>query len=79
MSSSEDAIALVHKVNRDQVLQESVAALRPRDWPRFVALAACWGYDIDLESFYHGCLSDKVTHFCPALIRFAGQLHSYKM
>jgi len=79
VSSIEDAVAFLHKVNKDRALQERVGALKPREWASFFALAGELGYEIDLEAFYHGCLSDKVVHFCPALIKFAGQLYSYKM
>ena len=79
VNNTEDAVAFVHKVNRDRAIQEQVSALKPRDWANFFALAAELGYEIDLETLYYGCLSDKVVHFCPALVRFAGQLYSYKM
>lgn len=79
MSSTEHAIAFIHKVNKDRVLQDRVNELEPRDWASFFALAAELGYDLDLEAFHHGCLSDRIVHFCPALVRFAGQLYSYKM
>ena len=79
MSSTEDAVAFVHKLNKDRALQARAGALRPRDWASFFALAAELGYDVDLEAFYYGCLSDKVVHFCPALVRFAGPLYTYKM
>jgi hypothetical protein len=79
MGSTADAIAFVHQVNKDPAIQEAINALRPRHWSGFFALAATLGYDLDLESFYFGCLSEEVVYFCPALVRFAGQLHSYKM
>jgi hypothetical protein len=79
VSSTDDAVAFVHKVNKNRALQARVGALRPRDWASFFTLAAELGYEVDLETFYYGCLSDAVVHFCPALIRFAGQLYSYKM
>ena len=79
VSNTKDAVAFVHQVNKKRALQERVGALKPRDWASFFALAAELGYDVDLETFYYGCLSDKVVHFCPELIKFAGQLYSYKM
>ena len=79
MSSNADAVAFVHKINKDSFLQERVNALKPRDWPSFFAMAAEIGYDLDLEALHHGCLSDEVIHFCPALVRFAGQPFLYKM
>lgn len=79
MSSIEDAVAFVHKVNKDRVLQARVGALRPRDWASFFALAAELGYEVDQETLYCGCLSDRVLYFCPVLSKFAGQLYSYKM
>jgi len=56
-----------------------VAKLQPRAWASFFALAAEWGYDLDLEAFHRGCLSDEIVHFCPAMVSFAGQLLLYKM
>jgi hypothetical protein len=79
MGSTADAIAFVHRANKDRDLQEAIDTLHPRDWSSFFALAADLGYDLDLESFYFGCLSSEVVYFCPSLVRFAGQLHSYKM
>lgn len=79
MGSTADAVAFVHRVNKDPAIQKAVNALRPGDWSNIIALAADLGYDLDLESSYFGCLSEEVVHFCSALVRFAGHLHSYKM
>jgi len=79
MRSKAEAIAFIHRVNKDRDLREAIDALRPRDWASLFELAASYGYDVDLESFYYGCLSDSVGYFCPALVRFAGHLHTYKM
>jgi hypothetical protein len=79
MGSITDAIAFVHRANKDRSLQETIDALHPRDWAGLFALAADCGYDVDLESFFYGCLSDDIVYFCPALVRFAGHLHTYKM
>ena len=79
MGCTTDAIAFVHTANKDRDLQEALDRLRPRDWTSLFALAADYGYDLDLESFFHGCLSDEIVYFCPALVRFAGHLHTYKM
>jgi hypothetical protein len=79
MASSQDAIAFIHRINKDRAVQVRVRALKARDWASFFALAAELGYALDLEAFYHGCLSDQVVYFCPALYGFAGHLHTYKM
>ena len=79
MSCTTDAIAFVHTANKDRDLQEALDRLRPREWASLFALAADYGYDLDLESFFHGCLSDEIVYICPALVRFAGHLHTYKM
>ena len=79
MNSTTDAVAFVHRANKDRDLQEALDRLRPRDWAGLFALAADYGYDVDLETFFYGCLSDEVVYFCPALVRFAGHLHTYKM
>lgn len=79
MANSDDAIAFIHRVNKDRAVQERVSALKPRDWAGFFDLAKELGYAVDLEAFYRGCLSDQVVHFCPALSGFAGHLHTYKM
>ena len=79
MTSSDDANAFIHRINKDRAVQERVSALKPRDWSGFFALAGELGYAVDLEAFYHGCLSDQVVRFCPALSGFAGHLHTYKM
>jgi hypothetical protein len=79
MTSIQDAIALVHRVNKDRALQERINTLQPRDWASFFALAAELGYDVDHEAFHNGCLTDEIVHFCPALTRFAGPLFVYKM
>ena len=79
MSSIHDAVAFVHRINKDRAVQERVNALKPRDWTAFFALAEELGYTVDLEAFYHGCLSNQVVYFCPALSGFAGHLHNYKL
>ena len=79
MGNTKDAIAFIHKVNKDRGLQERVTELQPRAWASFFALAAEAGYDLDLEAFLNGCLSDGIVHFCPALVHFAGHLFLYKM
>lgn len=79
MRSATDAIAFVHRANKDPDLQEAIDTLRPRDWAGLFALAADWGYNLNLESFFYSCLSDDIVYFCPALVRFAGHLHTYKM
>ena len=79
VSSTKDVIAFIHKINKDRDLQVRVNALKPRDWSGFFALAAEMGYDLDLETFHNGCLSEKVVYFCPTLVQFAGQLFLYKM
>jgi hypothetical protein len=79
MASARDAITLVHRINKDRAIQQRLSALKPRDWASFFALAAELGYDVNHEAFHHGCLSDEVIHFCPALSRFAGPLFSYKL
>lgn len=77
--SNNGAIAFVQKVNKDTSTQQRIDTLRPRDWGGFFAIAAELGYDLDLETFHNGCLSDQISHFCPALVRFAGPLFLYKM
>jgi hypothetical protein len=79
MGSTADAVAFVHQVNQDRAIQEAISELQPRDWAGFFALAAELGYELDLGTFFHGCLSDEIVYFCPALVRFAGHLHTYKM
>jgi hypothetical protein len=79
VANTKDAIAFIHRINKDRALQERISILKPRDWASFFALAEEMGYTVDPEAFYHGCLSEQVVHFCPALSRFAGHLHTYKM
>jgi hypothetical protein len=52
VSSTEDAVAFVHQVNKNRALQERVDAMKPRDWVSFFALAAELGYEVDLKAFY---------------------------
>ena len=79
VSSTEDVVAFIHKINKDRDLQVRVNALKPRDWRGFFALAAEMGYELDVGTFHNGCLSEEIVYFCPTLVRFAGQLFLYKM
>jgi hypothetical protein len=79
VASTKDAVAFVHRINKDRAVQKGISALKPRDWASFFLLAEELGYAVDLETFYYGCLSEQVVHFCPALSGFAGHLHTYKM
>ena len=79
MTSAQDAVIFINKINENAELQEKVKQLKKGEWAAFFALAAEEGLAVDRGAFMQGCLSPQVNHFCPALIAFAGQLHTYKM
>ncbi len=79
MAGREEAILFIHRINKEKPLQEKVAGLKKGEWDAFFAIAREIGLELGREGFAQGCLSPRVNYFCPALIKFAGHLHMYKM
>lgn len=79
MGSQADAVAFVKAVNKSRKLQAHLLELGGRDFRGMRAIARSEGFDFDRSDFFNACLSREVDSFCHALVKVAGQLHTYKM